>query len=59
MNKDQAKGTIKEVKGGAKEAFGKATEKPSTTVKGKAEKDIGTMQRKFGDAKDAAQKNKL
>jgi len=53
MDKDQAKGAAKEVKGGVKEAFGKATDNPKTEAEGKVEKNVGTAQRKVGDAKEA------
>lgn len=62
MNKDQVKGAAKEVKGGVKEAFGKATDNPKTEIEGKVEKNVGTAQHKAGDAReavrDAAKSNK-
>lgn len=52
MNKDQVKGTGKEIKGGLKETIGKATDNPKTEAEGKIEKNVGTTQRKIGEAKE-------
>jgi uncharacterized protein YjbJ (UPF0337 family) len=53
MNKDQVKGAGHEAKGAVKEAVGKVTKDTSTEVEGKVEKNLGTAQRKTGDAKEA------
>lgn len=53
MDKDQVKGTGKEIKGGIKETIGKATGNRDTELEGKVEKNVGTAQRKVGEAKDA------
>src|SRR5690606_16503168 len=53
MDKDQVKGAGKEVKGGIKETLGRATDNPKTEAEGKVEKNIGTAQRKAGEAKEA------
>lgn len=58
MNKDQVKGAVKEIKGGAKETLGKITNNPATEIEGKIEKNIGKTQRKLGDAKEFIQKDK-
>ena len=52
MNKDQVKGRAKEVTGTVKEAAGRATGRPSTELKGAAEKVIGKTQAEYGDAKE-------
>jgi uncharacterized protein YjbJ (UPF0337 family) len=57
MNKDQVKGTAKEIKGGVKETLGKAAGKPGTELEGKVEKNVGTAQRKVGDTKEALDKS--
>lgn len=53
MDKDEIKGAGKEVKGSVKETVGAATGDKSTEIEGKVEKNIGTAQRKTGEAKDA------
>jgi uncharacterized protein YjbJ (UPF0337 family) len=56
MDKDRVKGTGKEVKGAVKETLGKATGDVETEAKGKVEKNVGTAQRKVGEAKDEVRK---
>lgn len=53
MDKDQVKGAGKEIKGAVKETVGKVTGKRDTELEGKVEKNVGTAQRKAGEAKDA------
>lgn len=56
MNKDRIKGTVKQVKGAVKEALGKASGDTSLEVEGKIEKAEGTLQKGFGEIKDALRK---
>lgn len=52
--KNQAKGMGHEVKGKIKEETGDLLGKPGLEAKGKVEKNLGTVQRKVGEAqKDA------
>jgi len=52
MNKDQFKGTAKEVKGKIKEVTGKIVGNKTLEEKGTVEKATGIAQRGFGDAKE-------
>lgn len=56
MNKDQAKGRVKEVKGKAKEIAGKVSGNKTLELKGKAENIKGQVQAGYGDLKDDLKK---
>ena len=43
-----AKGVVNQVKGTVKEAWGKATDNPKTTIEGKVDKLKGRVQEKLG-----------
>ena len=51
VNKDQVKGSAKQVKGAVKEAACKATGNKKMQAEGTAEKAAGKVQKGFGDAK--------
>src|SRR5687768_11233379 len=53
MNKDQVKGTAKDVAGKIQEAAGKATGSKEHEAKGVGKQVAGTTQKKYGDAKEA------
>jgi uncharacterized protein YjbJ (UPF0337 family) len=53
MNKDQVKGTIKVSIGKAQEKLGKVTGNTKQEVKGLNKEIEGTVQRSYGDAKEA------
>lgn len=57
-NKDQLGGVIKQVKGGVKQAVGKATGNKTTQAEGMADKVAGKIQKGYGDLKETI-KNKL
>jgi uncharacterized protein YjbJ (UPF0337 family) len=52
VNKDQFKGTVKEVKGKIKEVTGKIVGNKTLEEKGAVEKATGIVQRGFGDVKE-------
>ena len=52
MNKDQAKGCIKEVKGTVKAATGKAIGNKNLQSKGQVQKALGQAQTEYGDLKE-------
>lgn len=52
MNKDQAKGRIKEAKGKAKKVTGKVIGDKSMETEGKVDEALGKVQRGYGDLKD-------
>jgi len=52
MNKDQAKGVGKQVKGAVKDAVGGATNDPKTQAEGKIDKAVGKAQKGYGDLKE-------
>jgi uncharacterized protein YjbJ (UPF0337 family) len=54
MNKDQAKGGMKDIAGKAQEKVGQATDNRSQQAKGMAKQVEGKVQKGFGDAKDKA-----
>ena len=51
MNKDQAKGRVKEAEGKIKEVAGKLVGNETLEAKGKVQKTLGQAQAKFGDVK--------
>ena len=53
MDDDRIKGSAKQVKGGMKEALGKATGDQKTEAEGKTDKAEGKLQNSFGGLKDA------
>ena len=54
MNKDQVKGTAKDIAGKVQEKAGQLTGDKEQEAKGLAKQVSGTTQKKFGDAKEAA-----
>lgn len=56
VNKDQAAGVAKQVKGSVKEAAGRMTGNTRTEAEGKAEKAAGKVQKKYGDVKSDVRK---
>lgn len=53
MNKDQVKGTLKDVAGKAQQKVGEAVGSTEQQVKGVARQVEGKAQKTFGDAKEA------
>ena len=53
MNKDQVKGTLKDIGGKIQEEFGDAIDSPEQEAKGLANQVEGKTQKKLGDVKDA------
>jgi uncharacterized protein YjbJ (UPF0337 family) len=51
MANDITKGKSKQIKGKAREAFGKLTGKKTQQIKGKAEQAAGEVQEHYGKAK--------
>jgi uncharacterized protein YjbJ (UPF0337 family) len=56
MNSDQLKGKWKQVKGSVKERWGKLTDDDLEVIDGQSERLIGTIQERYGIAREAAQK---
>ncbi|MCC5832308.1 MAG: CsbD family protein [Chlamydiales bacterium] len=56
MNADEFKGIWKQLKGQAKEKWGKLTDDDLTQVDGKKDKLIGFLQQKYGMAENEAEK---
>jgi uncharacterized protein YjbJ (UPF0337 family) len=56
MNKDQVKGTMKDVAGKAQEKLGEATNSKEHQAKGAATQVEGKVQKKAGDVEQAADK---
>ena len=52
MNKDQAKGRVKDAAGKAQEKFGEAVGSDKQQVKGQAKQAEGKTQKAFGDVKE-------
>lgn len=52
MNKDQVKGSAKEVGGQAQEKLGEMTDNHETQAKGEAKQVEGKTQKKAGDVKE-------
>lgn len=50
--KDQAEGTLHQIKGAVKEAAGKISGKPGLEAEGKAENIAGKVQEKVGELKE-------
>ena len=56
MNWDQIEGKWKELKGSAKEKWGKLTDDELTELQGKRDRLAGMIQNKYGFAKEEAEK---
>jgi uncharacterized protein YjbJ (UPF0337 family) len=56
MNSDQLKGKWKQLKGSAKERWGKLTDDDLDVIDGKHDQLIGKVQEKYGIAREVAQK---
>ena len=56
MNRDQAKGTMKDVAGKVQRKAGEITGSTSQQVKGAAKQVTGKVQKTFGDVRDDADK---
>ena len=56
MNKDQAKGHLKDMAGKAREKVGSMTGNRSQQAKGVADRAEGKLQKGVGDVKNAARK---
>ena len=55
MNSDQWKGKWKQLKGSAKERWGKLTEDDLDVIDGQSEQLIGKIQERYGIVREAAQ----
>ncbi len=56
MNADQMKGKWKQMKGSAKERWGKLTDDDLDVIDGQQEQLVGKIQERYGIAREAAQK---
>ena len=56
LNKDQVKGTVKEVAGKVQQKAGELVDSPKTVAKGVAKQVEGKSQKALGDIKEAAEK---
>ncbi|EMA8981377.1 CsbD family protein [Escherichia coli] len=56
MNKDEAGGNWKQVKGKVKEQWGKLTDDDMTIIEGKRDQLVGKIQERYGYQKDQAEK---
>lgn len=56
MNSDQMKGKWKQMKGSVKERWGKLTDDDLDIIEGQQDQLIGTIQQRYGIAREAAQK---
>lgn len=56
MNKDQADGNWKQLKGKVKEKWGKLTDDDLTVIEGKREQLVGKIRERYGYQKEAAEK---
>ena len=56
MNKDILKGKWMEIKGDVKTKWGKLTDDDLTQIEGQQEKLVGILQKRYGFAKDKAEK---
>ena len=57
MNRDQAKGTMKDVAGKIQRKTGELTGNTSQQVKGAAKQVVGKVQKAVGDVREDSQKN--
>ncbi|MDF4004109.1 CsbD family protein [Luteibacter sp. PPL552] len=53
MDKNRTEGAVRQAKGSIKEAIGKLTGNKRVELEGTAEKNVGKVQRKAGEAADA------
>ncbi|HBZ9028727.1 TPA: CsbD family protein [Raoultella ornithinolytica] len=56
MNKDEIGGNWKQLKGKAKEKWGKLTDDDMAVIEGKRDQLVGKIQERYGYAKDQAEK---
>jgi uncharacterized protein YjbJ (UPF0337 family) len=56
MNSDQVSGKWKQLKGAAKERWGKLTDDDLDVINGQTEQLVGKIQERYGIARDAAEK---
>ncbi|MCC7243133.1 MAG: CsbD family protein [Acidobacteria bacterium] len=56
MNEDTLKGQWKQLKGNAREQWGKLTDDDLDQVEGRAEQLVGRIQERYGIARDEAQR---
>jgi uncharacterized protein YjbJ (UPF0337 family) len=56
MNSDQVSGKWKQMKGSVKGRWGKLTDNDIDVIDGRSEQLVGTIQERYGIARDAAQK---
>jgi len=56
MNKDQAAGQWKQIKGKVKEQWGKLTDDDIDVIAGKRDQLVGKIQEQYGISKDEAEK---
>jgi uncharacterized protein YjbJ (UPF0337 family) len=56
MNWDQVEGKWKQLKGSAKEKWGKLTDDDLDVIAGRQDKLVGKLQERYGIAKDEAEK---
>jgi uncharacterized protein YjbJ (UPF0337 family) len=56
MNSDQLKGKWKQVRGSVKERWGKLTNDDLDVIDGQGDQLIGTLQERYGIAREVAQK---
>jgi uncharacterized protein YjbJ (UPF0337 family) len=56
MNRDTVKGNWKQFKGKVKEKWGKLTDDELDQAEGKAEQIVGILQKKYGMAKEEAER---
>jgi uncharacterized protein YjbJ (UPF0337 family) len=57
MNRDQAKGTMKDVAGKIQRKIGEVTGNTSQQLKGAAKQVVGKVQKGIGNARDDAEKS--
>jgi uncharacterized protein YjbJ (UPF0337 family) len=56
MNSDQASGKWKQLKGAAKERWGKLTDDDLDVINGQTDQLVGKIQERYGIAREAAEK---
>jgi len=56
MNSDQLKGKWKQLKGAAKERWGKLTDDDLNIIDGQSDQLVGKIQERYGVAREAAEK---
>ncbi len=56
MNWDRVEGNWKQMKGSAKEQWGKLTDDDMSTLSGKKDQLVGKIQERYGIAKDEAER---